>query len=103
MLLIYTNPFHVVLIEAEAESQQMAAREMVLDHHKLALHVHTFDHDQLQARKKTNKQHQFKKCLFSGGEIEIIKKKKYLTPFIYSLLTCHFATLEVYTFDNQTN
>jgi len=40
-------PFHVVLIEAEAESQQMTAHEMVLDHHKLALHVHTFDHDQL--------------------------------------------------------
>lgn len=37
-------PFRVVLIEVGAESQQMADHEMVLDHHKLAPHVHTFDH-----------------------------------------------------------
>lgn len=40
-------PFRVVLIEVGAGTQQMADHEMnetVLDHHKLALHVHTFDH-----------------------------------------------------------
>jgi len=41
---IYTYPFHMVLIEAGVELQQMTDHEVMFVHHKLPLHVHTFDH-----------------------------------------------------------